>query len=62
VARFGKVSVEIMIQRDANSVFTARSIQDELTVRLLHPDFRNGNGVKSEVAKMGRGFRSNALV
>jgi hypothetical protein len=62
VARYGKVSMKIMIQRDANSIFLARPIQDELVFCLLHPDFGNVNGVKSELAKIGRRFRSKPLV
>lgn len=47
LARFGEVSMEIMIQRNTNSVFAARPIQDDLVFSILHPDFRNVNGVKS---------------
>jgi hypothetical protein len=32
VARFGKVSMKIMIQSDANSIFLARPIKDELVL------------------------------
>jgi hypothetical protein len=62
VAGFGKVSVEIVIQRDANSVFGARPVHDELVLRLLHSDFGNMNGVKSELAKSCRRSRGKSLV
>jgi hypothetical protein len=54
--------MEIMIQRDANSFFAARTIKDDLVFRLLHPDFRNVNSVKSELAKSGSCLRSKPLV
>ncbi len=62
MAGFVKVSMEIMIQRDANSFFAARTIKDDLVFRLLHPDFRNVNSVKSELAKSGSCLRSKPLV